>query len=318
MNRIRQIIILTGWILPILGFPQEEVFFNWKADTTKIRIGEWVKLTLTLKCPKNAIQQYEWPVINDTLTSKVEVVSKSNIEKKEENDLVTAIQTLTVSAYDSGYFAIPPLTLKNISDSTKNKLTDALLLEVHTVPTDTLLSKTKDIKPEFDYPFKWSWYKEYFYWGLGLLALIAGIILFWYYRIKKKKKTTTQPVSLEPPHVIALRELEKVKKEAVWKENRTKEYHSLISDILRAYLERRFKFNALESTTDEIMHVMKSKVVTAEQKENLENILKLSDLVKFAKWTPLPEENERSVELAIEFVRQTLQPEPVQNHAATT
>jgi hypothetical protein len=298
-------------------FSQNNVLFSWKTDTSKIRIGEWVKLTLTLKCPKQELEKYEWPSIGDTLTSKVEVVSKSALEKKEINGLITAVQTLTISAYDSGYFAIPPVFLKNLLDSSKSIATDALLLEVHTVPTDTLLSKTKDIKPEFDYPFKWSWYKEYFYWGGAALLLLAAVILLWYYWVKKRKKKEVQSVILEPPHVIALRELEKLKREAIWKENRTKEFHSAISEILRAYIERRYRFPALESTTDEIMSIIKTKVITQEQKENLEQILRLSDLVKFAKWTPLPNENDWSVDSAIEFVKQTLIPEPVQNNAAT-
>lgn len=298
-------------------FSQNDVLFFWKADTSRIRIGEWVKLTLTLKCPKQELDKYEWPSIGDTLTSKVEVISKSALEKKDMNGLMVAVQTLTISAYDSGYFAIPPVWLKNTLDSSKSLATDALLLEVHTVPTDTLLSKTKDIKPEYDYPFKWSWYKEYFYWGGATLLLLAGLILLWYYWVKKRKKKEVKPVILEPPHVIALRELEKLKQEAIWKENRTKEFHSAISEILRAYIERRYHFPALESTTDEIMSVIKTKVITQEQKENLEQILRLSDLVKFAKWSPLPNENEWSVDSAIQFVKQTMIPEPVQNNAAT-
>lgn len=298
-------------------FSQDNVLFFWKADTSKIRIGEWVKLTITLKCPKQELEKYEWPSIADTLTSKVEVVSKSSLEKKEENGIITAIQTLTISAYDSGYFAIPPVLLRNTIDSSKSKATEALLLEVHTVPTDTLLSKTKDIKPEFDYPFKWSWYKDYFYWGLAALLFIASIIVLWYYLLKKRKKTQKQTVVLEPPHVVALRELEKLKHEAIWKENRVKEFHSAISEILRAYIERRYRFPALESTTDEIMSVIKTKVITQEQKENLEQILRLSDLVKFAKWLPLPNENEWSVDSAIQFVKQTMIPEPIQNNSAT-
>jgi hypothetical protein len=298
-------------------FSQKDTVFYWKSDTQKIRIGEWVHLQLYFHCPKGEGKFWTWPDFSDTLTSKVEIISKSPVEQKQNAKYDVFTQTLTISAYDSGYFAIPPVFLRNTNDSTRSLLTDALLLEVHTVPTDSLLTKTKDIKPEFQYPFKWSWYKEYAYWGLGILLTLAIVIAVWYYLIKKRKPETSKPVILEPPHVIALRELEKIKNESVWKQGKVKDYYSSVSDVLRAYIERRYSFPALESTTDEIMKVIRTRVITNEQKENLQQILQLSDLVKFAKWNPVPSENELIVEKSIEFVRQTMQDTPPAQHPAT-
>ena len=48
----------------------------------------------------------------------------------------------------------------------------------------------------------------------------------------------------------------------------------------------------------------------------LANILRMADMVKFAKWTPLPVENEQLLAGAIKLVQQTtMQDEPARDHA---
>ncbi|MBK9402389.1 MAG: hypothetical protein IPN36_16565 [Bacteroidetes bacterium] len=62
---------------------------------------------------------------------------------------------------------------------------------------------------------------------------------------------------------------------------------------------------ALELTTDEIVN--NSFVMTLEKQhaEELERVLRLSDLVKFAKLLPGAGENENAMQLSIKFVAET-------------
>ncbi len=87
-----------------------------------------------------------------------------------------------------------------------------------------------------------------------------------------------------------------------------KEFHSELTEIVREYLHNRFNVDALEQTTPEILN----QVETGNLLDNnnfsiLSEMLGLADLVKFAKFQPLPDENENSLKTAYEFVLSTKQ-----------
>ncbi len=280
-------------------------------DSTKIRIGEQVKLDLYVSySAKQNNLKIQWPNIADTITDKIEVISVSVIDTtspdKSNPDIIQQHQQITISAYDSGYFAIPGFKFFINNDSANAFYTQSLFLEVHTVPTDSSITKTKDIKPPFAEAFNWKWYSKYFYWGFSLLVIIILIVLITIYFTKKNKIVVLKSEKPKiPAHIIALQTLEKIKNEQIWKEEKTKEYYSSISDTIRLYIEERFKVNALESTTAEIMKAFRSQVVDKESKDKLQQLLMLSDLVKFAKQFPIISEHTFTLQNAFDFVNET-------------
>ena len=280
-------------------------------DSTKIRIGEQVKLDLYVSyTAKQNNLKIQWPNIADTITDKIEVISVSVIDTtnpdKSNPDIIQQHQQITISAYDSGYFAIPGFKFFINNDSANAFYSQSLFLEVHTVPTDSSITKTKDIKPPFAEAFNWKWYSKYFYWGFSLLVIIILIILITIYFTKKNKIVVLKSEKPKiPAHIIALQSLEKIKNEQIWKEEKTKEYYSSISDTIRLYIEERFKVNALESTTAEIMKAFRSQVVDKESKDKLQQLLMLSDLVKFAKQFPIISEHTFTLQNAFDFVNET-------------
>ena len=288
-------------------------------DSNSIRIGEQTKLDIYLRYNANEQKTLDivWPVIEDTLKKEIEVINVTKIDttipdKNQPGFIQQQIQ-LTITSFDSGYYAIPPFKFILNKDTAHPLVTEPLLFTVNTLPTDTSLTKIKDIKPPYDEPFDWKWYLPYLYWGLAILAAIIILILV----IRKFNKSkpvviiedTTPKI---PPHVTAFNMLEKIKEESIWKDNRTKEYYSAITDTIRLYIEERFKINALELTTDEILHIFKSQVVDKESKEKLHQILTLSDFVKFAKQIPIEQEHTLTLNNAFAFVNGTLREEPIQ------
>ena len=91
----------------------------------------------------------------------------------------------------------------------------------------------------------------------------------------------------------------------MWQGGKVKAYHSQISEVLREYIEHRYHVNALEETTDEIIHGLRLHSIPQEMISKLMQILFLADLVKFAKENPLPSENDMSIINAIEFINTT-------------
>ena len=89
-----------------------------------------------------------------------------------------------------------------------------------------------------------------------------------------------------------------------------KEYHSNITGIIRGYFEERFNLPALELTTSEQMQQLK-RVPSAENILSITNeFLNNADLVKFAKFIPLPSVNEAMMKQAKEIVNSTIPKEP--------
>ena len=90
----------------------------------------------------------------------------------------------------------------------------------------------------------------------------------------------------------------------MWQKGNIKEYHSKVSEIIRRYTENRFKFIALELTTDEILEELKS-MLSDKQLSDIKVLLQRADLAKFAKNKPIDTENKESMILAKQFINST-------------
>jgi hypothetical protein len=317
MKKILQHIFFLGLLLIFSSVRSQQIKVNAVLDSSKIRIGEQTKLDVYVTYDANAQKnlKVEWPSFEDTITGKVEIVSRtaidSTIPDKNNPSIIQEHQQYIVTVFDSGYFAIPPFKFFVNGDTINPVLTEALFLEVNTVPTDTTDATIKDIKAPFDEPFDWKWYLPYIYWAAAAIAAVALLVLVILKLNKKKPELAIERKPDVPPHILALEQLEKVKQEAIWKEGKTKEYYSAISDSVRLYIEGRFGIQALELTTDEIVRAFKSQVVDSLSKEKLQQMLVLSDFVKFAKVIPIEQEHALALQNAFDFVNGTKREEEI-------
>lgn len=310
MKILRKILFVVLVLVSAVGYAQQ-LRLEAVLDTSIMRIGEQVKIDIYVNysAKENNIN-IQWPEIGDTITGKIEVISVSPIDTtfpdKTNSSKIFQHQQIIVSVYDSGYYALPGFKFVVNNDSTKPLYTNPLFLEVHTVPTDTTAATLKDIKAPFNEPFSWKWYLNHIYWIVGVLAAVVLVIILLRRYNRKQNQEEPEPEKPKiPPHITALAALEKIKEEQVWKDGKVKEYYSSISEAVRVYIEDRFNVNALESTTDEIMKAFRTQVVDIESKEKLQQLLMLSDLVKFAKMTPIEEEHNFTLQNAFDFVNGT-------------
>lgn len=284
-------------------------------DSNSIRIGAQTKLDLYLSYDASAQKSMNvlWPLLEDTIKKGLEIVNVTQIDttipnKNKPNIIQQHIQ-LTVTSFDTGVYYIAPFKFILNNDTVNPLLTEPLFLKVNTVVTDTSITKVKDIKPPYNEPFDWKWYLPQIYIGLAILVGLILLIII----IKKLSKKKPQEIIIEKPkipaHVTAFETLEKIKEEAIWKDNKTKEYYSSIADTVRLYIEDRFNINALELTSDEIIKIFKSQVVDSESKSKLSQILTLSDFVKFAKQIPIEAEHTLTLNNAFDFVKGTMREE---------
>jgi len=213
-------------------------------------------------------------------------------------------QHLVLTSFDTGFYVIPSFIFHDRlnKDSLKS---NALPLEVFTMEIDTSKGIT-DIKLPFDVQLGFWEIAPYIFVGLFLLAIAIG---FWFYYKKRKNTETAIPVRVkptEPAHIWALRELDKLSSEKLWQKDKIKLFHSRLTDIVRTYIEYRFNIPAMENTTSETMEAcLPLKEIPEEICTNLQAMLELADLVKFAKWNPLADKNESSQQIAYDFILRT-------------
>ena len=114
-----------------------------------------------------------------------------------------------------------------------------------------------------------------------------------------------RPAPPLPPHVAAIQALEALHNQKLWQNNRHKQYYSGITDILRTYIAARWEIGAMEMTSDEIIAAMQPVELPDKARMDLTAILRVADLVKFAKAAPEAEENEACYLKAYYFVEET-------------
>lgn len=275
-------------------------------DTNNILIGDHINLKISYTFPAKAV--VIWPVFNDTITKNIEVIYKSKLDTAITSDKnsITFNQVITITSFDSGSFVIPPIdfAFHLPGDTAKtHTLTNSITLNVNTIPVDTTQA-IKDIKAPLRAPIT---FKEMLPWILGAIGLIM-IVLLTIYIVRKKIKN--QPLitfnkTVIPPHIKALGRLEDLREKKIWQKGMIKEFHSEISDILRTYIEEAYKIQAMEMISVDIINCLNSMEIEPESVKRLQNIFKLADMVKFAKFNPLPDENDYNLKNAIIFVNET-------------
>jgi len=278
-----------------------------KTDTNAIRIGEQFHLDLSATVPADA--KITFPAIADSI-HKLEIVSRSAIDtvKSQDGSMATYHQSLTITGFDSGFWVIEPFTFyftSKGSSSLDSLSTEALLMQVQTIPIDTT-KEIKDIKSPVDVPFTFREALPYILCGLILIAMI-WFMYFMANRKKHKPLQFTRKIPARPPHEIALEALKKLQEQKLWQQGLFKEYHSGVSDTVRLYIENRFTVAAMEMPSDDTLNHFRNNLGTPEAYEKLRYILQLADMVKFAKGIPIGTENELSMQHAFDFIALTKQ-----------
>ncbi len=289
-----------------------------RLDTATIRLGEQTKLTLSLDYRVDQGERIvEWPRIGDTLTEHVEVVSLSPIDTvlpDKENDPYhfRQVREITITSFDSGRHRIPSFSFVLGEEDTL--VTQSQTLFTRSVEVNPSEESVRDIKGIYSFSYSvWQWLKEHWGWVVAGLLLIGAIIAGILYWRKRKKASLPQhppPAPAEPPHAVAIRKLEALEEEKLWQKGEVKPYYVALSQIVREYLEQRFAIHALEYPTEEILTVLETLPLQEDAKMKLIRVLKLADMVKFARQNPGASENEEVMEKAKDFVRSTRPPEP--------
>jgi len=282
----------------------QKITVNARLDSTVMWIGNQTHLTFEIS--QQPRQKVGMPVFSDSIIGGLELVEPVKIDTlKSPDGHILVEQHYLVTAFKDSLLYIPPFPFVLNGDTVWSK--SLSLKVVQPFKIDTASNAIADIKPVFQPKFNWL---NLLFIVLLILAIhgIIILLLFIYRKYLKKSPVldSKEMKLLLPPHVVALSELDRLKQDKPWQQGRSKEYHTELTDIIREYIERVFSVNSMEMTSEEILDHLRN--LKSEQKtaySGLNQILKLADLVKFAKWNPTPDEHELSLSNAYLFVNQT-------------
>ena len=250
-------------------------------DTTKMRIGEQIEYILQVKADSTAqITFSEQPFF-----ASFEVLEESPIDTLRAKSHYLFTKKYALIQFDSGAYWLPP---QKVMINGFSKISDSLLVQVATVPVDTLKQKLFDIKPVAEVEQNFDALTQSIIYGVLVVLLLVGLIYAFFFAKKRREERRKKL----PPFERALEELKALETITPSLQEEYKHYYSRLTDVVRRYLEEEAKISALESTTDELMIKLESLKQSGQLEleretiKNLKTVLQTADLVKFARSTP--------------------------------
>lgn len=257
--------------------------------------------------------QFAFPVVKDTLMTGIEIVESWRMDtvkfikgKKNKPGSLDLRGGLTITSFDEGIYILPPIAVQRLStDGVLDTLVfDPQRLEVMTMPVDTATFQPHDIKGQIRYPVT---FREVLPWILGSLAVIGLIALIVWLIVRYSRRNNPEYIKKDPPHIIALRELDKYRGNKLWAPEKQKIFYSGITDALREYIDARYGISAMEMTTAEIFKDMMKTDAPEDLVAEMKELFERADFVKFAKFTASEEDNASALPVAVRFVTSTYQ-----------
>ena len=264
---------------------QNKVTIKSGIDKNKIVIGEQIHLTLEADFP---VQE---PMRFFTIDSipHFEILERKKIDTVDDRQGIKLSQSLTLTSFDSGHWAIPSFQLP----ADKPMYTDSIAVDVGFSPFDPN-QDYHDIKDVIDVQVKEKKEETWYWYAAASALLIAAII---YFLVRKKKKPVAR-VTVIDPYSEAKQELEKLRKENL----PSKAFYTRLVDIFRLYISRRKGIASLQKTTDDLVVQLRSLKLPTEEFNRLAQSLRMGDFVKFAKFEPAESDKSDSFKTIRDFI----------------
>ena len=277
-------LLITLFFSSIHLYSQNDESIEVFIDSTSIMIGE--KIDYYIKIKSDTLVDIKFS--EKPFFLPFEILEEYPLDTAENKLDYLFTKKYSLIHFDSGNYWLPN---QKLFLNGSLKILDSILIKVKNVSVDTLKQPLYDIKPIEEVK------KNYFdliKWTLIIILIsvfLIGLIYFLFF----KNKIEADSLNSAPPFERAIQELKELESFVLKKDQDYKEYYSSLTGIVRRYLEEDAKVSALESTSDQLLlklEALKTQGVLdlkTQTLNNLKNVLKTADLVKFAK--SIPEKN---------------------------
>jgi hypothetical protein len=276
-------------------------------DRATITIGD--RILYILKITTDPEVKLEPPSLGSNLGAfEVKDYKFHDPEKTKDGRVMNKSEYL-ITTFTTGEYVIPPITISytDPKGETKQIKSEPLFILVKSVGASA--SDKEDIrglKSPIDIK---GGYRAY----LLILPVLAvlGAGGFLYYRHKSRGLALPEiPEELQKPAwQVALYELDNLRDSDLLERRQIKRYITILSEIVRKYVERRWEVSALDRTTEEIRGGIKRIKLEQRVAESIYGLLFFCDFVKFAKYVPSAQEMEKGLSDAYDIVNMTKQEE---------
>ena len=301
----KTLLFLLLTLCPILAGAQAPDTLRSRISRDSILIGDQIEWTLDFSLAPGESARISKP--GETPVPGVEALGDLTLDTLATKDGTLDLRgRVILTSFDSGSYVLPPLfVLLARADGTVDTLPYlGPRLEVTTIPIDTATFQPYDIKGQIRYPIT---FKEMLPW-IGLAILLAALIwalLRWIRYRRQNRDFFGKPVVKDPPHITALRSLEKTRAQKLWQNGKQKQFYTQVTDALRQYIADRYDVAAMEQTSSEMFRDLADKDIDPSLFDKMKDLFTTADFVKFAKHTASDQENENAIPTAIRFVNET-------------
>ena len=307
------------------------------SGTNTIEIGD--PITLEIRAEFNNLEKFSWPDTSKLKEdefldreNKIVIIEVDQIKEIIEPNTKIISQKIKITSFEHGNHLIPAFIFN--SDSTRK--TDSIIITVnkqtfkeeviHKVIgcTDSTAMNYNPLANKDDKSCKYKIINEYNLYSkiyrnliilmletnyillVIILTLILIFLIYFFYRMKNPKTFGKIYIkTIITADKIALRKLKEIQKSNLLSQEKTKEYHSKISLIIREYLGSRFRFYALEMPSKDILTKLENIKLDGKDIQKANTILSRADNIKYAKGSSLEKEDKESMTLSIELIKAT-------------
>ena len=267
-------------------------------DTALVSVGDRMEFTVQVEHDPSA--SVVWP---DSLTlGLVEVLGVEILPPAQEGGRTITRARFTLAAFELGDLEIPSFEMRveTPGGPSTTLSTDSYFITVQSVGLDEG-GDIRAIRGPLGIPLSVIYLLPWI-----LLLVLLGALGYWFWVKRKPAEAGPRRSVVIPrfPHEDALEALDRLEASDLVARGEIKEYHILVSEIIRTYVEDRFGVYALEMTTGEVVEGFRG--VGADLSEDniqaFEAFAGRCDLVKFAKLRPSPDACRDIIAMARAFV----------------
>ncbi len=304
---MKRIVLCVVCCLAFAGVRSQNVTVDAAIDSLELLIGEQAKLKIEVSVDVQS--KLQMPLYADTIITGIEIVETAPADTQYLNQgkRMMVTQEYTITSWDSAFYYVPPV--EAVVDGVPYH-SKSLALKVLTLPVPMdeenpdAIYAAKDIRA---IPIVWDDVDQIVY--AFLMASLLVVLSIYLYKRLKDNKPIIRFVKVEPklpPHMVALKTMDEIKADRQLCMNNPKLYYTNLTDALRSYMSERFQFNAMEMTSAEIIGQLQA-VHDPDSLKELKDLFMTSDLVKFAKYAPMLNENDMNLLNAVDFINATKQ-----------
>jgi hypothetical protein len=279
-------ITTTGFLLVFSLYANAQVNVRSNIDRDNILIGETVSLTIEAYTPIGA--NVSW--FNADTLPHFEIIKKDAIDTAQNIDSKKLSQHFAITSFDSGQQYIPPFEI--VVDG-RSYLTDSTPITVSFAPFNPD-EDYRDIKDIIEVKKPPTELLPWLIVGLAVICLAIVALLWRRKRLGGVTQKTALPVL--SPYEEAMKALAQLALMNV-NNGEVKAYYSEMNDILRKYVSRKFSVSTFERTNEELIVELSGKGIPKDAFKSLAQSLRMSDVVKFAKYRPSEEDNRNNLKI---------------------